>query len=232
MHADDCVVDVFYVLAQVRDEGGVLLRHGVADGVGNIDRGGSGLDGGLHDTSQELGFRARGILRRKLDILHQCLGAFHAFDRQTNDLFFGLFQFELAVNGGGGQEDVNSREIASRLHGGSRCIDILGDTSSQPADDRSLDFGGDRSHRFEIAVADHRKTGFDHIDVEASQLAGDFHLLAQVHAGAGALFAVAQRRIKNRDFVRHRMSAFFRRKVRKGVAALTAPAGNAAYAVL
>ena len=53
----------------------------------------------------------------------------------------------------------------------------------------------------EIAVADDGKAGFDHIHVEAGQLAGDLEFFAQVHGSAGALLAVAQRGVEYNDLV-------------------------------
>ena len=47
------------------------------------------------------------------------------------------------------------------------------------------------------------KTGLDDIDVEAGQLTGDLHFLAEVHGRAGALFAVAQGGVEDDDFIRH-----------------------------
>ena len=69
-----------------------------------------------------------------------------------------------------------------------------------------FDFLGDGLHRFEVTAAYHGKTGLDDVDVEPGQLAGDFHFFAQVHAGARALLAIAQRRIENNYIVRHRMN--------------------------
>ena len=45
--------------------------------------------------------------------------------------------------------------------------------------------------------------GPDHIDLEPLELAGDLHLLTQVHRPAVALMPVAQRRVDHDNFVGH-----------------------------
>ena len=124
---------------------------------------------------------------------------------------------------------MDARAFAGGFDGGAGGIDVLGHAPGEPADDWALDFLGDGLHRLEVAIADDGKTRLDHIDVEPCQLAGDFHFLAQVHAGARALFAVAQRRIKNNYVVRHRMN-WLSGGEEKRSRGTTAPAGNAAYA--
>ncbi len=91
--------------------------------------------------------------------------------------------------------------FAGRFDGGSGGIDVFVHTSGKPADHRPLNLRGNRVDGLEVTITDHREPGFDHIDVQPAQLAGDFHFFAQVHAGARALFAIAQRRIKNSDLV-------------------------------
>ena len=67
--ADDHLVDAADVLLQMADGGGVLARHRVADRVGDVDRGGAGLDGPLDDLGQEVQLGAGGVLGRELDVL-------------------------------------------------------------------------------------------------------------------------------------------------------------------
>src|SRR4029077_11368321 len=55
MHTDHGLVDVFHVCTEIGDQGAVLFRDGVADGIRNIYRGGSGIYGRLHNLGQELG---------------------------------------------------------------------------------------------------------------------------------------------------------------------------------
>ena len=69
--AEDDLVDAADVLLQVADGRGVLLGHGVADGVGDVDRGGAGLDGLLDHLGEEVQLGAGGVLGRELDVLAQ-----------------------------------------------------------------------------------------------------------------------------------------------------------------
>ena len=216
MHADHCLIDVLHVVAQIADQRGILLRNGESNGVGDIDRVGPGVDGGLNNAGQELRLRARSILGRELDILHQRLCPFHALNGQPDDLLLGLLQFEFPMNGGGCQENMDSRPFAGGFDRGPGRVNVLRHAAGQPADDWALDFLSNSLHRLEVTAADHRKTGLDHIDVEPSQLAGDLHFFAQVHTGARALLAIAKRRIEDNYIVRHRMNGLSGEEWRKG----------------
>ncbi len=115
---------------------------------------------------------------------------------------------------GRGQEDVDAPAVPGGLDGGRGGVDVLPYAARQPGDDRAAHLGGDLFDGMEIAVADDRETGLDDIDVEAAQLAGDLHFLAQVHGRAGALFAVAQGGVEDDDFVGH---GFGNRKKDEGI---------------
>ena len=66
--ADDGLADVRHALAEGADDAGVLGGRGVADGVGDVDRGRAGLDGGLDDLAEEVDLGARGVLGAELDV--------------------------------------------------------------------------------------------------------------------------------------------------------------------
>ena len=73
-------VDAAHVLAQVAEELGELIRHGVAHGVGDVHGGGAGLDGRLDHLGQELELGARGVLGRELHVLAELARELHAVD--------------------------------------------------------------------------------------------------------------------------------------------------------
>ena len=98
---------------------------------------------------------------------------------------------------------MDARAVTGWGDGGPGGFDVLGHTAREAGDDGAFNLGGDLFNRVEIAVADHRETGLDDIDVETGELAGDLHFLAQVHGRAGALFAVAQGGVEDDDFVGH-----------------------------
>ena len=76
-------VGAAHVLLQVRDHLVELLGHGVADRVGDVDRGRAGLDRRLDHLAQELGLGARGVLRRELDVVTEAARVLHALDRRA-----------------------------------------------------------------------------------------------------------------------------------------------------
>ncbi len=52
----------------MRKVAGVLFRRGVADGVGDVDGGGSGLNGDGYDLDEEVGVCARRVFGGELDV--------------------------------------------------------------------------------------------------------------------------------------------------------------------
>ena len=65
------------------------LGHGVADGVGDVDRGGAGLDGLLDDLGEEIELGAGGVFGRELDVVAVAAGPLDAFDGAADDLLLG-----------------------------------------------------------------------------------------------------------------------------------------------
>jgi hypothetical protein len=105
-------------------------------------------------------------------------------------------QLELAVDGAGGQEDVDARAggVAQRLPG---AVDVGGVAPGQPADDRAAHLPRDRLHRLEVPRRGDRETCLDDVHAELLQGEGDLELLGEVHACPGGLFAVAQGRVED-----------------------------------
>ena len=96
---------------------------------------------------------------------------------------------------------MDATALRRRLHRCARGFDILRDAPGQAANNGPLDFSGDLGDCLEIPITDDGEAGFDYIDVQSCQLAGDLHLLPQVHGCAGTLFPVAQGGVENDDFV-------------------------------
>ena len=69
VHREADAVDAAHVLAQVAEQLRELIRHGVADRIGNVDRGGAGVDRRLHHLREELELGARGVLGGELHVL-------------------------------------------------------------------------------------------------------------------------------------------------------------------
>ena len=91
-------------------------------------------------------------------------------------------------------------------------VDVARHAAGQTANDRPFDLAGDGLDGGEVPVADDGEARLDDIDLEAGELAGDLQLLAQIHGGAGALFAVAQCRVEYNDAVIFHNVASFKTK--------------------
>ena len=201
MDADDRFPDIPDMRAQIADQVGILPGHGIADRVRNVHRGCAGLDCCLDNFGQKLGLRARGILGRELDVGHHGLGLPHSLRRQPQDLLVCFAQLVLSVDLGGGQEDMDTGACSCRKKGESRRLDVLGHAARQTRDDGTGDFAGNRLHRLEVPVADHRETRLDDVDLEPRELARNLQFFLQVHGSPGTLLSVAQCRVKNQNSV-------------------------------
>ena len=189
--ADDRLVDVRHALVEVRDDAGVLRGRGVADGVGDVDRRRAGVDGRLDDLGR--GSRAR--CGRRPRARTRCrrssrLARFTPATARLDDLLLGHLQLELAVDGAGGQEDVDAR-LCGVLEGLPGAVDVAVVAAGQAADGRAGDLGGDRADRLEVAGRGDREAGLDDVDAQVDQGLGDLQLLGEVHA---ARRAIARRR--------------------------------------
>ena len=79
--ADGRPADVRHLLSNCPNQRAVLLRHGIARGIRNIDDRGSGLDGRL-DHFEKIGrIGAAGVFRVELHVLHKLPGELDRRDR-------------------------------------------------------------------------------------------------------------------------------------------------------
>ena len=107
----------------------------------------------------------------------------------------------LAVDGAGGEKDVDSR-LLGVADGFPGPVDVGLAAAGQSADDRAADVAGDLAHGLEIAGRGDGKAGLDHVDAQLDQRLGDFHFFGQVHARPGRLLAVAERGVEDDDVSR------------------------------
>ena len=88
--ADDHLVDAAArACLRWRMAAAYWLGHGVADRVGDVDRGGAGVDGLFDHLGQEIELGAGGVLGRELDVVAVALGPLHARDGPADDLVLG-----------------------------------------------------------------------------------------------------------------------------------------------
>ena len=194
-------VDVVDVAYEVREDFVKLFRHRVADGIGDINRRGARVDGGFNDLREKLEFRARGVFRRELHIGAKTACERHAFDRLLDDLLLRHVEFVFAMNGAGGEEDVDAWTggILQRAPCG---LDVFAIAPREAGDDRAVSFASDQIHRLPIAGRGDWETGFDDVDPEFRERLRYPQLLRLGHAAARRLLTVAQRGIEDEDAAR------------------------------
>jgi hypothetical protein len=186
----------------VGDQVAEVERHRVADRVGHVDRRRARLHRGVDHAHQEVVVRARGVLRRELDVAGVLQRPLHALDRLLDDLILGRVQHRVAVDLRGRQEHVDAaaRRALQRV---ARAADVLGVTAGQGGDDGSALLGADRVgdglDRLVVALAGDREARLDDVDLQAVQLLGDLQLLLDVQGDAGGLLAVPQGRVEDAD---------------------------------
>jgi hypothetical protein len=86
MDADGSALNVGHSLADRPDQAAVLLGHGVAGGVRNVDYRSSGIDRGFDHFEEVTGIGAAGILGVELDVVGILAGKFDGVDRHLENL--------------------------------------------------------------------------------------------------------------------------------------------------
>ncbi len=210
---DDHVLAARRVLTDVADQLAVLLRHGVADGVGDVERGRAGLDGHGQHLVEEAGIAAAGVLGAELDVGAQSAGIAHHLAHPLHHLLRRHLELVLHVDGRSGQEGVDARAVGAldRLPGG---VDVVVVGAGQAGDhrrrrgpaklvDARLTAHGlsDLAHRVQVARRGGREAGLDDVHTQAGQLAGDLQLLLDVQRRARRLLPIAQGGIKDQNNV-------------------------------
>ena len=119
MDADDGLAGLEFRdgIVQVLDERAVLVRHGPADGVRDIDRGRARRHHRPADLRPEIPARCARRPRAKTPRHDKALGAFDAVHRQAEDFVPRLVQLEFAVDFRRGQKNVDAPAVARRLDG-------------------------------------------------------------------------------------------------------------------
>jgi hypothetical protein len=196
MDRPDRTVRVGNALAQRAQQLPVLLRHGVANRVGDVDGRGAFGDHGLDHATQKIRIRAAAVLGRELDVVGEFARKPHGQLRLLEDLLRAHAQLFLHVQRRSGDEGMDALGGGRRERlGGARDVLVVG--ARQRTHRRILDHGGDRPNRLEVAVAGGRETRLDDIDLQPLQLLGDAQLFLARHRSARTLFAVAQGGIEN-----------------------------------
>ena len=203
MHAPNRFIAVGHALAQVFDEIAVQLGNSVAHGVGHVDSGGPFSNHCFNHAAQEIRITAVAIFRAEFDVLHQVAGKTHTAPCLFQHLFRAHAQFFLHVQGTGSNEGMDTCAVGifERL-GSAGNVAIIG--TRQRAHGGVFNGAGNRLHRLKITIRGCSKAGFDHIHLQALQLAGDTQFFIAGHGCARGLLAIAQGGVENNEFVCHR----------------------------
>ena len=198
VHGEDDVAQLGDEPVQAVEERRVLVGHGVADGVGDVDRRRALFDRGGDDLGGVLELGARRVHRRELDVVDEGPRVRHGRAGLREDVLARGAELvdDVDVRRRDERVDARVRGVAYSSRGGLH-IGCL--SSSEAGDDRALDLAGDRLHRLEVAGRRDREAGLDDVDAEAGELVGDLELLAGVQRDAGRLLAVAQRGVEDAD---------------------------------
>ena len=200
MRREARLVGIRHALAHHLEQREIFLRHRIADGVGDIDGGGAGLDRGLDAAAEEIVLGAGAVLARPFDVVGVVARARDLRDHHLVDLVRLLLQLVFHVHGRGREEGMDAPALG-RLDRLGAAVDVLECGARQPADHGVLGALGDLVHGREIALGGDRKAGLDDVDAHLVEQLGDFELLLVGHGGAGGLLAVAQGGVEDDDAV-------------------------------
>ena len=195
---DALLVDDRELASELGEDEAVLLGHGVADGVGDVDGRRAGVDDGGGDVDEVVDLGAAAVLGGELDVVDVAAGLLDALDGDAGDLVEGLLELVLAVDGRGGAEGVDAGAVGV-LHGFAGAVDVPRHAAGEAGDDGVRELFADGLDGLEVALGGDGEAGLDDVDAEGGELPGDLDLLPHVERGAGRLLAVAERGVEDAD---------------------------------
>ncbi len=195
------VAQTRHQLVQPAQEGRVLVRHRVADCVGDVDRGRALVDRDLQHLGRELDVRARRVHRRELDVVAQRLRVSDRGSRHPLDVLARVLHLVLDVDVGGRDECVDTGALGV-LERAPRGVDVTREGACEPRDHRPVDLARDALDGLEVTGRGDREAGLDHVHAQTRELLRDLELLLRVQRDARRLLAVAQRRVEDDYSVR------------------------------
>ena len=131
MDAKNDILGPWDILTQIGNQPAKLLWRRIAHGVGNINRGGSGLNRNTDDLYQKIRVAASSILRAKLHILAKAAGILHHVTHRLQHIIAAHAQFVFHMDVAGCQEGVDARADCS-LHCFPCAVNIMLICTRQP----------------------------------------------------------------------------------------------------
>ena len=193
MGGEHRLVGIGHALAHHLEQREIFLRHRVADGVGDVDGGGAGVDGGLHAAAEEIVLGAGAVLGRPFHVVGVAARAGHLRDHHLVDLVRLLLQLVFHVHRRGGDEGVDALAFG-RLDRFGAAVDVLEAGAREPADHGVLGALGDLVHGGEVAFRGDREAGLDDVHAHARRAAR--RLRASPH-GSWSRRGIARRRARS-----------------------------------
>ena len=193
------------LLADVLDQGAEVPRDAVPDGVGDVQRGGAGLDRGPEHLEHEVERRPGRVLGAELHVVGVLPGAGHATAGLGQHLGLVHLQHVLHVLGARRDEHVDAGpgRVAQRVPA---AVDVGELGPRQTADGRGVggiaDRPGDCLDGFEVSLAGDREPGLDVVDPGPGQLFCDLELLGDVERDARRLLSVTKGRVEHDEVPR------------------------------
>ncbi len=177
-----------------------VFGDGVADGVRDVDGGGTRDDGGFDAAAQKVRFGAAAVFGGPFHVVHEFAGEGDGGAGEFEDRVRLHFQLVFHVERAGGEEDVDAFALR-RAHGLGGAQDVVFRGAGEAGDDGAFDLLGDAFDAFEVALGGDGEAGFQDVHAEFGQGFGHAEFFVDVHGEAGRLFAVAQGGIEDDNAV-------------------------------
>ncbi len=205
VHRHAAIFDALRVLDDASHQLGEFCRLGIPNGVGNVQCGRAGLDGGGEHFSQIGSIGAAGIFGAELHVFTKRPSKGDSFRHGFDHLRLRHLQLVFEVDVRRRNERMNAR-LLGVTNSLPTCVDVGFDRPGETRDRWSLSRSHrsrDARHRLQVARRGCWKTGFDDVDSHAGKLLGNLHLGASIQCRARRLFSIAQRRIEDSYVVTH-----------------------------
>ena len=170
--------------SSIADQLRAFARGGIADGVGDVDRGRPGLDRDLDHAAEIIVLGPGGVHRRPLHVVAEVAGMGHGVVDALGHLVHGQVR-DRAVQRRGADEGVDARAVRVP-HRLPAAVDVLEVGAGQAADHRVLGAFGDLADTASKSPSEAiGKPGLDDVDAHLVEQRGDLQLFVRVMVAPG-----------------------------------------------